>query len=958
MLEDYTDCSIPGATCSPTCLAVFNDALGVNSSNASDWRRSCDSHHTITWRCCGQQRLDIALPLTLWAIFFVLAGVFSWYTSLRRELLTSVDDLHDIPTQALGVVVARQKKQVLGRTVNDPRRSLILLSMVIELGNFSFLPLNLVFDVPNASHLQLTGLYLVLQLGKLGGFTTLLLLDLYGHHAFKGAMKKVFRPLLYDTFFTTYVYVLLDFGACANGMESLPWLDCSREDRFWLTYSVAVVAFTTVLWRTLLYKKHLSDQVYAVQFRFQQSYYSLMTYCRTACCLMFITVQKLYLYFDGYNIMLTASVANFGLFSLLLWYNYSHQPCLGVGMLPNNLRSLSFATSCYFSIHLLVLSIHHKLHAPLQLHHDDDVTTIVNYVFIGVYPCFGCAVWHVNKLRAQLFQIPNLSIEASLMHTRDRVRAVGAVAMTLEDQTEWTVDYKLHLVNLLKANLSLTTGEGGMVAAYTSRSIWLLWAKNFTLANVTTEGDDASFSFPFGLFESTPASSITGPTSMGIKANRANRANSAIPATILEHIQTIKSGCGPTLAALVNSTMHPLSPHDDHKLCSVDSDLVAACRKAIVVMSDVVRCPYPKARQVVCRTIHHMYTNRAVQFTPPTMVYVLCTLLACDDHMLALSAATTLASHFKTHMVRAYATAATDVADEFNLLHLSQFVRMHAKDTALVDSLLRIILDAISWIESAPENPASYIGDGFVSNLWRVQSLADVQPSTVFLVDNILLNVHFCCENFLVHLRRSFSHQPTKRNFSLQRPSILPETTTTVGVVPPSLSFIRVSKMSSLISQTSVQPAANSFTRSRTKFSLDMTTKFLVETHSSNLIRPVQYQIMKKRHDLKKSLQINIATVVQDGFPQQKAIVELSDQSKRAMRQVMRIVTRFPIFDAWLRTLQEGDPLEYLLELIEFMRTHPLEVRQFSEGPSVMESIRSTFSIKRSARESVRAPPR
>ncbi|KAF0747854.1 hypothetical protein AaE_007562, partial [Aphanomyces astaci] len=343
MLEDYTDCSIPGATCSTTCLAVFNDALGVNSSNASDWRRLCDSHNTITWRCCGQQRLDIALPLTLWAIFFVLAGVFSWYTSLRRELLTSVDDLHDIPTQdthvvcvALGVVVARQKKQVLGRTVNDPRRSLILLSMVIELGNFSFLPLNLVFDVPNASHLQLTGLYLVLQLGKLGGFTTLLLLDLYGHHAFKGAMKKVFRPLLYDTFFTTYVYVLLDFGACANGMESLPWLDCSREDRFWLTYSVAVVAFTTVLWRTLLavelellgtllYKKHLSDQVYAVQFRFQQSYYSLMTYCRTGatkvlemgqtwlkspCCLMFITVQKLYLYFDGYNIMLTASVAN------------------------------------------------------------------------------------------------------------------------------------------------------------------------------------------------------------------------------------------------------------------------------------------------------------------------------------------------------------------------------------------------------------------------------------------------------------------------------------------------------------------------------------------------------------------------------------------------------------------------------------------------------------------------
>ncbi|KAF0683323.1 hypothetical protein As57867_024538, partial [Aphanomyces stellatus] len=585
MLNDFLDCSDPGIVCSNTCLNVLAAAAGLNSTsvNASATSNNnltwvpavCAVQNATTWRCCGRLYLDITLPATLWLIFLVIVVAFSWYTNILHELRMSIDELHDIPTQALGVVVARQKKEVMGRKVSDPRRVLILLSMVIELGNFSYLPIQLILFEHNDSYVQLTGFYLVLQMGKFVVFTGILVLDLvFARHAM-GWMKRICLPLLYDTFFTTYVYVLLDIGACANGMETVPLLNCSNEDNYWIVFAVVVVIFTTIVWRTLIYKKHFSDQVYAVQFRFQTSYYSLMTYCRTACCLVFISIQKLVLFSYSYNINLALSVTNFILFALLLQYNYSHQPCLGVGMLPNNLRTLSFATSCYASIDLFVVSILNKCNAAHFGH-------TINIGFICVYPFFAVGVWRANSCRARLFQIPNISIEESLVHPLARVRAVGAVAVTLEDQSEWTMPYKMKLFQKLATNLNMSLQtESGMLTAYTARSIWMLWVKTFDVGSISAEDAKAS-PVPFGLFE------------LHVDIHAVDRTTSSVHmSSVVDKFQTLKQAAGgPRLLSLVESAMHSVR-HMGKYMVVEEPSVKRACQKAIECMCKMARSPFP-----------------------------------------------------------------------------------------------------------------------------------------------------------------------------------------------------------------------------------------------------------------------------------------------------------------------------------------------------------------------------
>ncbi|KAH9126812.1 hypothetical protein AeMF1_002763 [Aphanomyces euteiches] len=848
--------------------------------------------------------MEFVLPLTLWLIFLALALAFSWRTNVLREIRTSVDDLHDIPTQALGVVVARQKKRLLGRQISDPRRTLILLSMVIELGNFSYLPLEFIFFKDTTIFAQTSGHYGIIQMCKFTFFTAILLSDLTFCGRAKSCMKKLLLPLLYDTFFTTYVYAILDIGGCANGMESVALLNCSNESNYWPVFGLATIVFTAIFWRTLLYKEHTRDQIYTVQFRFQTSYYSIMTFCRTACCLMFITVQRLHLMFNAENILLVFSVVNLVTFSSLLWYNYSHQPCLGVGMLPNNLRSLSFATACYFSLNLFLMClIQYKSPQGLIL------TAILNYIFAGIYPIFAAGVWCLNARRARQFEIPNLPIKESLQHPNDRVRAVSAAALCLEDQSRWSQEYKFDLVKTLASNLNCSIqAEDGMVAAYTTRCIWMLWIQNFEAEGLATEPTEEDY-LPFGLF---PTSSIKATT--GHNRNRKNGP--------------------PPLSALVDISMECKS-HLTKSYAVLEADAKFACEQAVLSMMAVLKSPYPKARQ----------------FTPSSMVFVLCTLCGSPEGYVAKSAAKAFVDIYKSQIHRLDDCVPSDVADEFNLMHLSQFARHYTDDSSEVNGLLAIIAEAVEWVASVISkcNPALFFSDIFVANLWAIQYVPRIHLKTVFLVDIILLKVHMCCENFVTQLHRRRPSKGSTKTILSKRTNTITSAESTRG---------RSEMMSHVSSKNSTM------SRTRATFSLERTADFLMETHSANLVRPLQYHVMRKRRDVRIAIEQHVAIIIQEGFAKKKAVVEFSESGKRALHSLACLLSKYESFHQWIDTLLDREALDYMKQLLKFVWEDSRDAfgNSLNAGLSKYDSMHS--SIRRSMCESallhpsrVRVPP-
>ncbi|KAF0685617.1 Aste57867_22516 [Aphanomyces stellatus] len=512
--------------------------------------------------------------------------------------------------------------------------------------------------------------------------------------------------------------------------------------------------------------------------------------------------------------------------------------------------------------------------------------------------------------------------------------------------------YKMKLFQKLATNLNMSLQtESGMLTAYTARSIWMLWVKTFDVGSISAEDAKAS-PVPFGLFE------------LHVDIHAVDRTTSSVHmSSVVDKFQTLKQAAGgPRLLSLVESAMHSVR-HMGKYMVVEEPSVKRACQKAIECMCKMARSPFPKARQVVCRTLHHMYTTRVVQITPATMIYILCTLSANVDAHLATAAASTLVKIYRQHLRALHPAVAVDVADQFNLLHLSQWVLVHARETPLVEPLLRVVVEAIEFVESVSnrDNPACFVCDGFVSNLLNAQLVAGTPPTTVFLIDDILLNVHFCCESYLAQLQRRPVESPKRRQsrMTTRRGS------TQAAVAPSVDSTIGLSRISALVSQGSNLPSSSRrhsvtrtlSTRSRTKFSMNQTTSFLIETNTSNLIRPTQYHIMRKRRDMKVLLQQHVVNILQDGLEKKKAVVELTTNSKKALGMAVQTIDRFAIFDAWLTAMQQEDALAYLLDLLDYARLHPDELPAIdgssSHLSSILDSFRSVPSMKRSTRESM-----
>ncbi|OQS02186.1 hypothetical protein THRCLA_05418, partial [Thraustotheca clavata] len=814
-----------------------------------NWTSVCELHYSNNWRCCGLDYLNYIVPVTLWSIFLCMSLLFGWHTGILRELKRNVDDLHEITTQALGVVVARQKKSILGKEISDPRRILMLLAMVTELFGFSYLPVQLLlyeftdgsFTAQSSPSFQWTK-YII--------FTTLLLIITLPRFLTKfmdNFITKVLAPLLYDTCCIIYVYTIIDIGACTNGMENVAFSDgstCASPERYWIFATIGIVTFVMFYSNTLLYKKRLSNQVFAVRFRFQSSFVSLMSYTRTACCLGFFTIQKLLIYYDKVNVFLVSALVNLVIFVILLGYNYFNQPCLGVGLFPNNLRSLSFASSCYSSFALLVISCMLKLRGNETM---DHIERHVFYLFITGYIAFAPTIWYINHRRAINYHVPNLSLKQSLSHSNPRVRAIAAVSVALEDQELWTQRDVFDLFELLNINLNIPSSiEHGLITVYTCQALWNLWFRHYRLDMTVDE----------------PCTTDFAPTDIWVTSSQVN-------------LNTPKLVLSPTLAhesdllQLVERST-AVGKHTRRRSLRIDSTTqvnkaISNCVNCLVALS---RASHPPTRLIACQVLQEMYANGVLVVSSNTLIFMCCTLCGSPTMSVATSAATTLYRLFTSRYLMSDVIN-TSFTEYWNLLHISKYIsNAGTAEIACAEKLAAVLLRITESIEMSSRrlNPANYLSDGFVSNLVHAQDIA-ISYTLYSLIDDICLRIYWACDLYMVQLHSVMAIKINpfslkNRLFSLRKAT---------SVVPLSITRRKTSK--------SIR---------RKGVSLQKITSFLIRTEFSNLVTRDHLNAIKARKADEATLIIQMYLVLQEGLYNFLKPSELSAGSQMMLRVLSR----------------------------------------------------------------------
>ncbi|EQC25565.1 hypothetical protein SDRG_16583 [Saprolegnia diclina VS20] len=709
----------------------------MNACSSEDGSGACSR---TQWTACGLDFLHFALPLTAWGLFLSLTVAFVLYTRMWEEFRLQIDDLHDIPAQALGIVAARQKHIVLGRKIKDPRRLLTLAAMWAELPGFSYLPLQLLhydftgtlaFPTSSATEVYraalLTGLFLFLMLTTCVRLRCVLVLR-----------AKVLLPCLYDALYLVYMYAILGILSCAEPLDGfvVAGATCACGDRVWPTAGAGALVFSLFYLTALVYKVQLTDEVFATQFRYQTSFSSLMTMTRTACCLQYMTATLLLSRDSGVHktsINLIFGCVNGFIMACLLRYNYRYQPCLGSGRFPNSLRSLSFSTSCYVSYVLVLV----ELIAP-----SNGTKTVVVGIACACYPLIAVILWRVNSKRANYFHIPSLPLVELLSHSNYRVRTVAVVSVVLEDHTKWRAQQLLHIVTLLQQCLLVPAGvEGGLLVAYTCQALWHL---------------DNVHCLPHQSLEDSPP---FVPKGLWLGRDPVERRRSSIYDPNRSHDIVERNATRSSATMTTSSVVPRLSSALTIQCIATRLDetaLVPILQHALGKAISIFDAPFVKARAVVAKMLQEMYVNGAVRLSLPTYLHVLCTLCVHHRQDVVAAAAASL-GHIVTVVPRR--EWGPIICDRHKLAPLAALLVHHAgvAPALLSDTIIgRILTHAMDRILNniTERDPATYWSNQFITHMTMAWRHWEHSYTLSIALEDVLLKMHRASVTYHATLRR------------------------------------------------------------------------------------------------------------------------------------------------------------------------------------------------------------
>ncbi|EQC40077.1 hypothetical protein SDRG_02732 [Saprolegnia diclina VS20] len=687
------------------------------------------------WSCCGQAYYHYIAPSLLWAVFLGLTIYAQLRHDLFRDFGRSAHELHDIQTQALGVVVARRKRVIFGKPVHDPRRGLMLGAMWVELGGFSYCPLQL---------LQYQ-LWAGSQIGHLNGdlqvalFTVLICLLLLSslpsqgeHHRWDRPLK-VSRSFLFDFGFMTFVFTTLNVAGCTNGVDDVRLgssLTCASPLTYWIVLPLGIAVFGWLYYSTLLYKKQLASDVYAVSFRFQPSFDAIMAVTRTLGGLSLFTVEKCLLVLDAWCVSVVLSLLYLVYFGALLRHNYKCQPCLGVGYFPNNLRAVSFATSCYTAIVLLLVSL-----IQLYRHHEGADTPEWTLVLLalGAYPGVVIFIWRWNGRRARMFQVPNVPLLDGLAHETDRVRAIAAVSVTLEIGTRDPATLKAIILAL---DATLRRHDMVVAPAYACQALWFLWQSHFDLVDSISESTSDPI-VPSGAW----ARLLGQVASRGSILNASGRLQVAHTQS-RRRLSTIRLGSvsSSVLIELVEKSLDvtPAFPGASPNRITADLDVFACFEHVLAKLADLTWSASRDARFLASKVLHEMYQANVVRLGARTFFRMAVALTTVPLHAKAYAAAKTLAKLSRSHSDGWIAWLVAD--DAHTLGTLVDALRLHVDDVdflqELLPFLLRVLRTLLTLGMKGP-NPTTYISKSVAATLLELH-FAPLPTEIAILVDDVL----------------------------------------------------------------------------------------------------------------------------------------------------------------------------------------------------------------------------
>ncbi|KAG9406436.1 hypothetical protein AC1031_002757 [Aphanomyces cochlioides] len=614
-----------------------------------------------------------------WLIFLTCSVVFVWFTNNWREFLQDIDDLHDIPAQALGIVVARQKRKLLGKQIPDPRRIFMLIAMWAELPGFSYLPLELMYYRSTGSLLltnnpftQLMKYNCIVRLVGLLGLTML-------HRRLTPLHVKVL--LTFDACYVVFLDALLDVLTCDASMDNFVFHDgstCACTDRVWFLSAPATVLFAVMYISALMYRVHIERG--RLWRPLPLSHVLLLPHDVPSDRLLPIVHDG---HVGGSNVGGFRSDACRGrpLFDLCSTASIQlPSPTLfGLWVVPQQPSIVSFATSC------CVLS---------------TLTSSSN-----VIPLVFLALYLARQLEASA-AIPYSKSTAHGSAARSKLARPHRRGVTLEDHHRWTSEEVSQIIQLLQQCLEVpAVVEDGLLAAYSCQAVWNLCFKHCQ-SQVTLAANSDADAIPFGLWISPSASSLK------VRLNTP-RASTRLQ-ELVERNAEINSQ-RPSISSTVTPLVTASTPVK-HENAALEKSLEAALVRALALLE----LSFPKACNIAAKMLQEMYSAESVQLTMGTWISVLCTLCSNYNPEVAASAAASLCAtvaRFDANVVlpalchRTKLTAVARLIVAFN-----PAIPMALLRNRVVGEVLQRAAEYISRVAAA-RDPSSFVSTQCIGHL-------------------------------------------------------------------------------------------------------------------------------------------------------------------------------------------------------------------------------------------------
>nr|AIG55832.1 secreted protein [Achlya hypogyna] len=167
----------------------------------------------------------------------------------------------------------------------------------------------------------------------------------------------------------------------------------------------------------------------------------------------------------------------------LFVYSYKTQPCIGSGRTPNNIRALTFSSTIYTNICVVVFLFDPAPHDGL-------------YYSLLPLPLVWLAAWRLNDRRAALVHIPDLPIVDLLHEPSTSANVVGAIAALYVDAAKVRPNEHEAIVSQLAKFARSGSMEDPLSRIYAIRTLWYCHIENFRKSKrfIGEQADDAALS--------------------------------------------------------------------------------------------------------------------------------------------------------------------------------------------------------------------------------------------------------------------------------------------------------------------------------------------------------------------------------------------------------------------------------------------------------------------------------